>query len=525
MKSENLLESTIERTERLKWGTLAVLSVSIIMLNLDNSILNVALPTLVRDLHSTSSQLQWIVDSYILVFGGLLLTGGSLGDRLGRKWIFMVGLFLFGLGSVASAFSGSSDTLIATRAFMGIGGAMAMPSTLSIITNVFKVPRERAKAIAIWSGASGLGIALGPITGGWLLAHFWWGSVFLVNAPIVALGLIAAVLLVPNSRDEKIARPDPIGSILSVATLATILWAIIEAPNKGWTSSTTLIAFAVGAALLATFITWESKYPHPMLRLKFFENRRFSIAATSISIVFFALAGTSFLLTQYLQFARGDTPLRAGEMLLPLAGALLVFAPISAQVAHHIGTKITVAFGLGVAAISSIFLAGYTMTSSTLSIEISLAFVGIGLAFTMPPSAESVMGSVPRNQAGVGSATNGTLIQVGGALGVAVMGSVLATRYAGHLVAAKGLALLPASVALGAKSSLGAALIIASHLPANFAELLASAARAAFISAFSTTMVIAVAAAAFGSLLALVALPSRASEDPNPPDESNDTAA
>ncbi|MDA8386410.1 MAG: MFS transporter, partial [Actinomycetota bacterium] len=213
------------RSTRLRWGTLAVLSISIIMLNLDNTILNVALPTLVRDLHSSSSQLQWIVDSYILVFAGLLLTGGSLGDRLGRKWIFMTGLAVFGAGSVASAFSGSSNALIATRAFMGIGGAMAMPSTLSIITNVFIVPRERARAIAIWSGSSGLGVALGPIAGGWLLDHYWWGSVFLVNVPVVIVGLIAAMILVPNSVDPAIAKPDPLGSLLSIGALGTIIWA------------------------------------------------------------------------------------------------------------------------------------------------------------------------------------------------------------------------------------------------------------------------------------------------------------
>ena len=503
------------RSTRLRWGTLAVLSISIIMLNLDNTILNVALPTLVRDLHSSSSQLQWIVDSYILVFAGLLLTGGSLGDRLGRKWIFMTGLAVFGAGSVASAFSGSSNMLIATRAFMGIGGAMAMPSTLSIITNVFIVPRERARAIAIWSGSSGLGVALGPIAGGWLLDHYWWGSVFLVNVPVVIVGLIAAMILVPNSVDPAIAKPDPLGSLLSIGALGTIIWAIIEAPNKGWTSASTLLAFAIGIILLVSFLVVESKSSHPMLRLKFFENRRFSVAATSIAIVFFSLMGASFLLTQYLQFVRGYNPLRSGELLLGLAGALLVFAPLSAIVAHHIGTKITVAFGLALAAVGTIFLGRYQTDTSLMAIELPLVLVGIGLAFTMPPSAESVMGSVPRAQAGVGSATNGTLIQVGGAMGVAVMGSVLNTAYRSHLVAAHGFSLLPAPIAGAAKSSLGTALQAAARLPAVYGSALANAAKSAFMSGFGTTMWVAVGTAFAGALIALIALPARAAADPD----------
>ncbi|MDA8375189.1 MAG: MFS transporter [Actinomycetota bacterium] len=503
------------RSSRLRWGTLAVLSISIIMLNLDNTILNVALPTLVRDLHSSSSQLQWIVDSYILVFAGLLLTGGSLGDRLGRKWVFMAGLAVFGAGSVASAFSGSSNMLIATRAFMGIGGAMAMPSTLSIITNVFLVPRERARAIAIWSGSSGLGVALGPIAGGWLLDHYWWGSVFLVNAPVVALGLIAAFFLVPNSVDPGISKPDPVGSILSIGALGTIIWAIIEAPNKGWTSASTLAAFAAGIGLLVAFLVVESKSSHPMLRLGFFENRRFSVAATSIAIVFFSLMGASFLLTQYLQFVRGYSPLRAGELLLGLAGALLIFAPLSAIVAHHIGTKITVAFGLALAAMGAVFLGRYHINTSLVAIEVPLALVGIGLAFTMPPSAESVMGSVPRAQAGVGSATNGTLIQVGGAMGVAVMGSVLSTAYRSHLVAAQGFSLLPAPLAAAAKSSLGTALQVATRLPGVYGSALAQAAKSSFMSGFGTTMWVSVGTAFAGALIALVALPARAKADPD----------
>lgn len=504
-----------ERIHRLRWGTLAVLSVSLIILNLDSTILNVALPTLVRDLHSTSSQLQWIVDSYILVFAGLLLTGGSLGDRLGRKWVFMTGLALFGIGSIASAFSHSSDVLIATRAFMGIGGALAMPATLSIITNVFVVPGERAKAIAIWSGSSGVGVALGPILGGWLLSHFWWGSVFLVNGPVVVLGIIGAALVVPNSKDLKIPKPDPIGSLLSVASLGTILWSIIEAPTKGWTSNSILTGFVVGAVLLVTFIVVELRSSHPMLRLSFFSNPRFSFAALSIAISFFSLGGVSFLLTQYLQFARGYTPLRAGVLFIPLAVALLIFAPVSARLAHLIGTKITVAFGLTLGAVATLMMVGFTLGSSLWAIELPLGILGLSIAFTMPPSAEAVMGSVPRTQAGVGSATNGTLIQIGGALGVAVLGSVLSTDYGSSLSGSAIFKSVPSAVQLAAKSSLGSTLITASHLPLAPAKALVVAGRTSFISGFSATIPIAVAVVFGGAIIALLALPSRHRGDPN----------
>jgi EmrB/QacA subfamily drug resistance transporter len=499
-----------ERIQRLRWATLAVLSVSLIMLNLDNTILNVALPTLVRDLHSTTSQLQWIADSYTLVFAGLLLTGGSLGDRLGRKWIFMAGLFVFGLGSVLSAFSGSSDTLIVTRGFMGIGGAMAMPATLSIITNVFTVPKERAKAIAIWSGASGLGIALGPITGGWLLSHFWWGSVFLVNAPIVAAGILAAIWIVPNSKDVNIPKPDPVGSLLSIVALGTILWSIIEAPSKGWSSAPIVTGFVVGGFLLAVFLVWESKISHPMLRLHFFENPRFSMAASSIAIAFFVLGGASFLLTQYLQFVRGYSPLKAGALFLPLAGALLVLSPLSANVAHKFGTKVTVAFGLSVIGISAFMISLFTTSTSLLSVELTMGLVGVGLAFTMPPSAESVMGSLPRAQAGVGSATNGTLIQVGGALGVAILGSLLATSYSTHLSALRFFSMVPAQLRPVLKSSVGSALIAARSLPSSVGSQIASGGKGAFVSALSSSLLVAVGVAVLGAVLVLLILPARA---------------
>src|SRR3954470_18377014 len=282
---------------RRRWITLLVLCISLVVIVLDNTILNVALPTLAHPtsqggLGATASQLQWIVDAYTLVFAGLLLTAGSLGDRFGRYRFLAIGLAIFGIGSALSAFASSPEMLIGTRAIMGVGGAFIMPATLSIITNVFTDPAERGKAIGIWAGVSAVGIGLGPITGGVLLEHFWWGSVFTVNVPIVIAGLVLGYFLVPESRDPEHAALDPLGAVLSIFALGSLLWAIIEAPGKGWTATPILAGFAIGIVLLVAFFAWELHTPHPMLDIRFFENPRFSAASGAITLVFLALFGT-----------------------------------------------------------------------------------------------------------------------------------------------------------------------------------------------------------------------------------------
>ena len=269
---------------RRRWLTLLVLCISLIVIILDNTILNVAIPTLAHPtaqggLGATASQLQWIVDAYTLVFAGLLLTAGSLGDRFGRYRCLTIGLAVFGVGSTLSAFAPSAGFLILTRATMGIGGAFIMPSTLSVITNMFTDPAERGKAIGIWAGVSALGLGLGPISGGFLLEHFWWGSVFIVNVPIVITGLVLGYLLVPESSDPSHGRLDPVGALLSVVSLGSLLWAVIEAPSKGWSSAPILAGFAIGAVLLGAFFAWELHSEHPMLDMAFFENPRFSAAS------------------------------------------------------------------------------------------------------------------------------------------------------------------------------------------------------------------------------------------------------
>ena len=313
---------------RRRWATLGVLCVSLLVIGLDNTILNVALPTLSRDLQASESQLQWIVDAYTLVFAGLLLTAGSLGDRLGRRRALVAGLAVFAGGSLWAAWSSSPGELMAARGVMGAGGAFIMPSTLSVLTNSFRDPAERTKAIGIWAAVSGVGIVLGPACGGWLLEHYWWGSVFLVNVPIALGAIVAARWLVPESRDPAAPRTDYLGAALSIAGLATLVWAIIEAPTKGWTSQPVLTAFALAAVLLTGFTVWERRAPEPMLNLTFLRSARFSAAAVSVTLAFFALFGSVFFLSQYLQFVLGYTPLETGVRVMPVA-TLVIGAPLA----------------------------------------------------------------------------------------------------------------------------------------------------------------------------------------------------
>ena len=339
-----------------RWWILAVLSMSLLVLGLDNTILNVALPTIERDLDASSGQLQWIVDSYLLVFAGLLLTMGSLGDRFGRRRALATGLLVFGAGSAASALASGAEALIASRGLMGVGGALMMPATLSILTNVFP-PQERAKAIGIWAAVSGLGVAIGPTAGGLLLEHFDWGAVFLVNLPVVALALLAGRALIPESRDPDAPRLDVPGAVLSVAGLTALVYGIIDAPATGWTAAPTLAVFGAAAVLLVAFVWWELRSSHPMLDVRLFADRRFSAASGALTFAFFSLFGSIFFLTQHLQGVLGFSALEAGVRLLPVAGGLIIAAPASARLTERFGARMTVTAGMtGVAAGLSLML-------------------------------------------------------------------------------------------------------------------------------------------------------------------------
>jgi EmrB/QacA subfamily drug resistance transporter len=337
------LLSDPEVAHQRRWKTLLVLCLCLMVIGIDNTILNVALPTLAKPaglggLGASGSDLQWIVDSYTLVFAGLLLTAGSLGDRFGRYRALNAGLLLFCAGSVASALASSPTTLIVTRALMGIGASLIMPSTLSILTNVFHDPRERAKAIGIWAGVASVGIGFGPLAGGVLLTHFWWGSVFLVNVPVVTLALIGAFRFVPESKDPAASRFDPAGSFLSIVGLGALLWAVIEGPDLGWTSTSVVGGFVVAAVVIAAFMWWELHTAEPMLDLRFFQNARFSAASGAVMLTFFALFGSIFILTQYLQSVLGYSPVKAGAILVPHAAVMMVFAPLAPRRVDRFGS-------------------------------------------------------------------------------------------------------------------------------------------------------------------------------------------
>jgi len=411
---------------------LAVMCLSLIVIVLDNSILNVAIPTISQSLSATDQQLLWIIDSYTLIFAGLLLTAGTLGDKYGRRLLLQIGLAIFGIASLVSAFADSPTQLIIGRGLMGIGGACIMPSTLSIITNVFP-PRERGKAIGIWAAFAGIGVAIGPLTGGFLIEHFWWGSVFLVNIPIVVFGVIANQVLVPESKADTSEKVDYIGAALSVIALISLLYGIIFGADEGFLETHVVIALIIAVISLTSFFVWESKTPQPMLQLKFFKDRRFSAGALSITFVFFAMFGMSFLLTQYLQSVLSFSPLESGVRFIPFAIAMVITAPTSAKVASKIGTKFTVATGLSLVMIALISMTTLQYNDSYTKVVWMMVLMAVGMGLTMAPATSAVMNSLPRDKAGVGSAMNDTTRMVGGALGLAISGSVFASIYSDRL--------------------------------------------------------------------------------------------
>ncbi|MEZ5182697.1 MAG: DHA2 family efflux MFS transporter permease subunit [Acidimicrobiales bacterium] len=503
-----------------RWIGLGVLCLSLLVVGLDNTILNVALPRLADDLGATTSQLQWIVDGYTLVFAGLLLTAGSLGDRYGRRSALSIGLVIFVLGSIASGLATSAGMLIATRSVMGVGGALIMPATLSLLTNIFTDPKERAKAIGIWAGVSGIGVAVGPMLGGYLLEHFSWGSVFFVNVPVVAVALPAGYLLLPNSRADDSQPLDPAGAVLSIIGLVALVWAIIEAPAKGWGSPEVAGAFALGAVTLGAFLWWERTTPHPMLDIRFFRNRRFSAANLAVTLTFFAMFGSGFVLTQFMQFVLGFSPLEAGIRSVPIALMLMIVAPQSTKLAHRIGTKLTVAGGLAIVAVGMTVAATVTPELGYGRVLPAQILLGIGIALAMAPATESIMGSLPREKAGVGSAMNDTTRQVGGALGVAVIGSVLSSQYGPAVTSRLGGLGLPSAVVEPAADSIGQAMAVAARLGGDPRAVdtpvgvqVADAARDAFASSMGRGLLVAAGFALVGALVALVFLPARAAED------------
>jgi EmrB/QacA subfamily drug resistance transporter len=493
------------RTYRLRWWTLLTLSLSLLIIGLDNTILNVAIPTLQQEFSASAATLQWMIDAYIIVFAGLLLVMGALGDRFGRARALQAGLLIFGLGSLAAAYAGSSNQLIGWRSVMGIGGALIMPSTLSVIIDVF--PREeRGRAIAIWSGVAGLGVGLGPLIGGLLLDHFWWGSVFLVNVPIVVIALALGWFLVPESRDPI---PEPIdfpGALFSLGAVTAIVYAVIEAPHRGWSDPLVIGTFLLAIILAALFVLRERRTDHPMIDLDIFRNPRFAVGSASIGIAFFALFGIILALTQYLQFVRGYSPLEAGVRLVPLAFGIMIGAGNSNRLVTRFGTTRVVAAGFVILAAALASGKLWSVDTPYWLIGTGLFLLALGMGTVMAPATDSVMGAVPEHKAGVGSAMNDVTRQVAGAFGVAVIGSILNTVYTNRM--GEAVAQLPPPAAGPAADNVGAAIEIARRIGGAAGERLADASRAAFVDALGVTVLVAMAVALAGMMIALRYLPA-----------------
>lgn len=477
--------SRTTRAYERRWWSLAVLSLSLVIIVAAVSSLNLTLPSLVRELDASSTELQWIIDSYLLVFGGLLLFFGALGDRYGRKGTLQVGLVVFGLATFSATLADNAAQLIAARAAMGVGAALIMPATLSIITAIFP-PDERPRAIAIWVAFVGVGGAIGPLVAGILLEYLWWGSVFFINVPLAAGALVGSIVLVPRSRDEDERGLDPVGGVLSILTLGAMLFGIIEGPELGWTATPVVLAFAAGSLFVALFVAWERTYREPMLVLSWFRQPRFTVSALTITLMFFAMFGFFFTFTQYMQFARDWSPLTAGVAMLPLPFAMLFASPKGARLAQRIGPRATIIIGIVVAGAGMAIMSRLTLSTPYVVVAVALAALATGIGLAGPAATNGIMSSLPVGKAGVGSAVNDATREGGGAVGIAVLGSVLHVSYRSSLDSH--LDGVPGPAAETAREGLGGALEVAAELPDHLGLELADAARSAFMHGLTITL-------------------------------------
>ncbi|WP_225074410.1 MFS transporter, partial [Streptomyces sp. CoT10] len=499
-----------EAVHRRRWAILGVLMLSLLIVVLDNSILNVAIKTISTPaptgLGATQSELEWAINAYTLVFAGLLFTSGLVGDRIGRKKVLIGGLVVFGAGSALAAESGSPGQLIAFRAVMALGAAFVMPATLAVLMNVFE-REEQPKAIGIWAGGVGLAIAIGPITGGLLLDHFWWGSVFLVNVPIVILAVALMLWLVPDSRDPRPGRLDPIGVVLSVVGLVLLVYGIIRGGELAdFTNATVLSTIVAGLLVLAAFVVYEKRSDHPSLDVTYFKNKVFSAAMTAIALVFFALMGVTFFGVFYTQSVRGYSPLESGVLMLPLAVAQLIFAPRARLVVDRFGNKATTTGGLILLAAMLAAFAGFEADTPIWLLEVVFFLMGTGMAHIMTPTSVVIMQALPREKAGSASALSNTFRQVGGALGIAVLGSVLSTAYRSDIEGKLGL--LPAGLRDKAGESIEATLGVAARLGPQGKALIGPA-NDAFLHAMHVTALCGTVVALVGAVVVAVFLPGK----------------
>jgi len=497
-----------------RWRGLIFLCLSLLVISLDNTVVNVALPSISNQLGGSDTDLQWIVAAYILVFAALLLTMGALGDRIGRKRVLQFGLLWFGAGSLLAALSPSTNMLIVSRALLGVGGAMIMPSTLSLISATFLDQKERFQAIAIWGAMFGVGSALGPVVGGLLLQVFDWKAVFLINLPVIAVALIGGAVTIKESKDTQVRPFDLPGVFLSILGLFALVYGIIQAGITSWTDRDVLLAFGAAAVLLGLFALWESRAPHAMLPAAFFKNRSFSAANVALVLVMFAMYGSIFFLSQYLQSVQGYSALAAGVRLLPMALVVTVASILSARLSGRLGLKLTVGGSILLAAVGLFFLSRVaTPDAPYTTVALALIVFTTGLGLAMPPATAAVMSSVPVNKAGIGSAMNDTTRQLGAALGVVVLGSIMNSVYLsqiGRLRYAPQLAHLPAQAFDAISSGVQQAHVIAHSIAApRIAQLITDAANQAFVSGMAEAMLVGAVILGVAAVLTFAILPAQ----------------
>jgi EmrB/QacA subfamily drug resistance transporter len=500
-----------------RWSILAVLCTSLMIVIIGNTALNVAIPTLARELDASTTDLQWMVDAYSLVFAGMLFTAGTIGDRFGRKGTLQVGLVLFLAGTLAASFADTSSMVIASRALMGLAAAFVMPSTLSILTNVFPA-HERPKAIAVWAGISGGGAALGPVASGFLLEHFWWGAVFLVNVPVIIGSLVAGKLLLPTSRDPEQPPLDLPGAVLSIVGLAALVYGIIEGPLHGWTSTESLLIFGTAIVVLGLFGWRELTAQHPMLDLRYFRDRRFSVASGGMTLIFFAMFGTFFLVSQYFQLVLGYSPLESGLFQLPMAVVMMTVSPQVPKLVAHFGVARVVPAGLSSVAVGLVLFSFMSVDSTIWLMYGPILCLAFGMALTMTPLTTLIMSAVPLGKAGVGSAMNDTTRELGGALGVAVLGSLVTSTYTSSIGDA--VANLPGPQRAAAESGLVGAFGVAHQLGAEGAQLVA-AAKSAFVDGIGVASWVGAAVVAVAAIVASRTLPRHQRPPVIHPDEGS----
>lgn len=493
---------TRQSTQRKRWWALGVLSFGLFMASLDNTILNVALPTLARELKASTDELQWTVDAYQVTYAGLLLVAGALVDRWGKSRTFLVGTFVFGAFSLMAGLVNTTGLLITARALMGVGAALLAPSTLALVSSLFTNPKERTLAFALWSAANGAGGAAGPLLSGILLEHFGWGSIFLINVPIAVGIVVVGLFVLPHFRPKRVSGGvDAPGALLSTVALALICWAVISAPGLGVFSPMVIAAMVGGLCLMGIFLYWETWAANPILRLSLFRLRRFSVAVGVSGLVTAGGAGALFVLTQYLQFNLGYTPLQTGIRVLPIAAAMLLGALSAPRFIEYLHLKRTVLFGLAVVVVGFVWLATTTTESTFGHLLPGALLFGLGAGLLVPAATQAVMDALPPDATGVGSATNTALMQVGSALGVAVIGSVLAARYRGVLTASDIWPLLGERQS-EVLDSVAAAIRVAGELAEDLGQRLIALAEAGFVEGMRVSLL----ASAASVLLALIAV-------------------